>query len=1061
MNDYELVVQTLTDTQFPERAPKALELLKNYECKDGYLRILLHILENREVPIEVRTVAAIHLKTTVRTRWKAGNDQGEEPAIGDGEKAFIRDNILLSIKSNASAVSIRNQLEEVLRSVVSYEECPDNLHSLTEQIFGALGSGEKDSILAALICLRGFRFSKNDPVQSNFVASVLDKLRSLLKCLVDNNDADSLQLQLLIVKNLRKISISTDVPLATGCRENLEEWMNLLVHSVFGSPAPTVSPTPALWIKLRVNITYLFIMYTGRYSRITRGKLHSGISQETIEVANYWMSTYAVSFLNKCFYILTLYSKNQLDNKKFLSVVLDYIHNSIAIPSLWDIIKPHLWDLFTNVFIPILCLNSEDQYLSQNNPVECVIIEEDSLYNIDNPRSQVLQCIYRISSQKSSLDYLQTILGLIVDDIFVPYSKSLPEHRDICKKYAGLTVLGNLSRLLRKSEKHLNSIEYLLVCYVYPDFESPSVDLRAKACWAFSRLCGAHFSDQQNLVNGLNSIINLFVSSNHILVTCHSGKALIELIRLNAFLPLIKSFVPAILNKCIEVMSTIESESIVSIVKYLIKVFPTSVQKQAVELMKHLLAKFFQSANAFNSIPAQQEGSADSEYDDLMSSSALFTATETLRTIRILYTEMHRQHYIQSSIEPYMFSAIESCFQENFVPFISDGIDLFTKILRRSTPPFSQKIWSFVFYMKQAFVNWAPDHISEMIEPLIILIICDQPTFLDPGSPYLEQIYLMANHALSDPNFSESDALYVVQLLEVVLIECKGSIDHVLPAIIELTINRIRKPCSTPFKVLLLEIILSSFWYNAELTLHLLNQLNHARDILELTFGLLQANAFSRLHDKKCAILGLCSLLRLPYAQLGPYCQEKLQDMISVLLRVARDAHVQRSQQDAQKTEEEEEEEELTDTTYDSDSENSYSDDSEYGDYYEEEELEEDADKIIEALQSTAPNCCLMKQDDANGDATPVNHSLKQDDDGLICSTEDDGWQLDDYEEPDELSTKNVIESIYFLETIEGSEIRDHIMSSFSEEERQIYQFIASTPVGKPASLGHAPRSNF
>ncbi|GKD53693.1 importin beta-like SAD2, partial [Tanacetum coccineum] len=102
-----------------------------------------------------------------------------------------------------------------------------------------------------------------------------------------------------------------------------------------------------------------------------------------------------------------------------------------------------------------------------------------------------------------------------------------------------------------------------------------------------------------------------------------------------------------------------------------------------------------------------------------------------------------------------------------------------------------------------------------------------------------------------------------------------GVVDHWVEPYIRLTVERLRTAERPYLKGLLVQVIADALYYNASLTLNILQKLGVAKEVFNLWFQMLQQTKksgvranFKREHDKKVCCLGLTSLLTLSAEQL-------------------------------------------------------------------------------------------------------------------------------------------------------------------------------------------------
>ncbi|KAH1200272.1 Importin beta-like SAD2 [Glycine max] len=177
-------------------------------------------------------------------------------------------------------------------------------------------------------------------------------------------------------------------------------------------------------------------------------------------------------------------------------------------------------------------------------------------------------------------------------------------------------------------------------------------------------------------------------------------------------------------------------------------------------------------------------------------------------------------------------------------------------------------MWSLWPLMMEALADWAIDFF---------------PSMGNCSFPYLQRARLSTEfmehdfirELCRDKNMEDNDIVPAPKLIEVVFQNCRGQVDHWLELYLRITVERLRHTEKSYLKCLFMQVIADALYYNAALTLSILQKLGVASEIFHLWFHLLQQVKksgmradFKREHEKKVCCLGLTSLLALPADQL-------------------------------------------------------------------------------------------------------------------------------------------------------------------------------------------------
>ncbi|MCO5557894.1 hypothetical protein L7F22_011466 [Adiantum nelumboides] len=183
---------------------------------------------------------------------------------------------------------------------------------------------------------------------------------------------------------------------------------------------------------------------------------------------------------------------------------------------------------------------------------------------------------------------------------------------------------------------------------------------------------------------------------------------------------------------------------------------------------------------------------------------------------------------------------------------------------------------------------------SDILTPLDNYVSRSTEHFLTSKSPdYQRSLYKMISSLLSEQNLEDSDVEPAPKLIEVVLQNCKGRIDEWIEPYIRITVDRLRRTQKNYLKDLLIGVVANALYYNAALTLNVLQKLGATAEIFQLWLQLIyktkksgKALHFRREHDKKVCVLGLASLLLLPVEALPQELRLGFDQVFKVVLKL-------------------------------------------------------------------------------------------------------------------------------------------------------------------------------
>jgi len=255
----------------------------------------------------------------------------------------------------------------------------------------------------------------------------------------------------------------------------------------------------------------------------------------------------------------------------------------------------------------------------------------------------------------------------------------------------------------------------------------------------------------------------------------------------------------------------------------------------------------------------------------------------------------------------------------------------------------------------------------------------------------------MYQKVVTEDRISEANTGDTVKLIEVVLQNCRGKIDHLIEPIITIAVDRLQKAKKTFLKVLLIEVVANALFYNAAFTLQILEKKNWTKNIFEAWFQLIPKH--HRMHDKKLAILALTALFSVPSSTLPPVVKAGASHILSTIIQLCGELEKQKEEFYAKEKKEEEEEDE------DIDEDNVSDDDFELNE--DDDDKFKDEPDLVERAKAAA-QYYEDEQDDSDDDT---------EDDSEIDSDGDTSYAID---EIDEL--------IFFVEYLKDLSTKDAVM---------------------------------
>nr|KJB37957.1 hypothetical protein B456_006G228100 [Gossypium raimondii] len=540
------------------------------------------------------------------------------------------------------------------------------------------------------------------------------------------------------------------------------------------------------------------------------------------------------------------------------NLILQYLGSSISKNSMYTLLQPQIDVLLFEIVFPLMCFNDNDQKLWEEDPHEYVRKGYDIIEDLYSPRTASMDFVCELV-RKRGKENLQKFIQFIVE-IFKRYDEAPVEYKPYRQKDGALLAVGALCDKLKQTEPYKSELEHMLMQHVFPEFRSPVGHLRAKAAWVAGQYARINFSDQNNFRLALHSVVS-GLCDPELPVRVDSVFALRSFVEACRDLNEIRPILPQLLDEIFKLMNEVENEDLVFTLETIVDKFGEEMAPFALGLCQNLAAAFWRCMNT---------SEADDEADD----PGALAAVGCLRAISTILESVSRLPQLFVQIEPTLLPIMRRM-------LTTDGQEVFEEVLEIVSymtffsPTISLEMWSLWPLMIEALADWAIDFFPNILVPLDNYISRGTAHFLTCKEPdYQQSLWNMISSVMADKNLEDNDIEPAPKLIEVVFQNCRGQVDHWVEPYLRITLDRLRRTEKSRLKCLLVQVIANSVYYNAVLTLSILNKLCVTTEVFNLWFHLLQqvkksgllAN-FKREHDKKVCCLGLTSLLALPGEQ--------------------------------------------------------------------------------------------------------------------------------------------------------------------------------------------------
>ncbi|KAL8157667.1 hypothetical protein AgCh_002392 [Apium graveolens] len=843
----------------PDERKAAEQSLNQIQYAPQHLVRMLQIIVDGNCDIAVRQVASIHFKNFIAKNWSP-QEIGEQSKILPADKELVRQNILVFIVQVPPL--LRLQLGECLKTIIHSdypEQWPSLLHWVkhslqAQQVYGAL--------FVLRILSRKYEFKSDEeriPVH-HIVQETFPSLMVIFNGLVQI-PSPSIEVADLI-KLICKIfwsSIYLEIPKQIFDPNVFNAWMVLFLNilerpvPLEGQPAdPDVRKSWGWWKVKKWTVHILNRLYT-RFGDL---KLQN---PENRAFAKMFQTNYAGKILECHLNLLNVIRAGGYLPDRVTNLILQYLNSSVSKATMYNLLQPRLDILLFEIIFPLMCFNDNDQKLWDEDPHEYVRKGYDIIEDLYSPRTAAMDFVSELVRKRGKENLHKFILYVV--EIFRRYNEAAIEYKAYRQKDGALLAIGALCDKLKQTEPYKSELEHMLVQHVFPEFNSPVGHLRAKAAWVAGQYAHINFSDTNNFRKALQSVV-AGMRDPELPVRVDSVFALRSFVEACKDLDEIRPILPQLLDEFFKLMNEVENEDLVFTLETIVDKFGEEMAPFALGLCQNLAAAFWRCMHT-----AEDNDDADDP--------GALAAVGCLRAISTILESVSSLPQLFVNIEPTLLPIMRRM-------LTTDGQEVFEEVLEILSymtfysPTLSMEMWTLWPLLMEALSDWAIDYFSNILVPLDNFISRGTAHYLTCKEPdYQQSLWNVISVIMVDKNMEDNDIEPAPKLIEVVFQNCRERVDHWIEPYIRITVDRLRRTEGAYLKCLLMQVIANALYYNASLTLNILQKLGVATEIFNHWFQMLQQTKksgvrvnFKREHDKKVCCLGLTALIPLPVDQL-------------------------------------------------------------------------------------------------------------------------------------------------------------------------------------------------
>ena len=423
-----------------------------------------------------------------------------------------------------------------------------------------------------------------------------------------------------------------------------------------------------------------------------------------------------------------------------------------------------------------------------------------------------------------------------------------------------LNIFGAISEEYMSNEKFSDSLDGIVAQYLLPHLENEHDFVVARACSAFGRY--AMYIDNGDLViEGTKRVLHA-QKQRELPTRVQAAVSLRYLVQTDQAKPLLETVLPDIFNMMFGLMNEVDNDDLVSSLDSIIFEFRNSIGPFAVAICDQLTKELFRLSANFD--------------DEDGGDAAMLAASECGRTLVTVLGGVRKTPELYPKIFevvlPFLKHATTETVNEDL---FENGMKILAFISYYIPKPFPPDLWGLIANVVTPLDGYPLEFIEEVVPFLDNMITRDPETLVQAqhnGVTFVEMIWVLLSHILAKTGY-EVEGSECLKLLEVLLQNCRGTIDVLIPLILDIVLKRLGNAEDPKFKVLLYAVVGNLLFYNPLLTLQCCEQRNVTEDLLKGFLSAIESSQIQRLYDRKQVSLGLSSLLQIPITQWPPVVQ--------------------------------------------------------------------------------------------------------------------------------------------------------------------------------------------
>ncbi|VDK80864.1 unnamed protein product [Onchocerca ochengi] len=852
----ENLIRALQATTSSTNQKEAAAYLEQNMKSMGFTPLLLHIIMDEGMDCSVRQAAVIYLKNVINRHWVMDEDDKQSFSLPEQDKHLIRELIIDAIV--ASPEAIRVQLCTAV-GMITRHDFPKNWPYLPQKVAVLLHSVDGPSWLGALLVIRRlvklyeYRRVKEKKPLVETMSLLMPMLLERLITLMPDTSQESCLLQKLILKifyGLVQFSLNLEMFTSQSLTQWLEQF-RLIIERAVPEEVNILDEDDrerTVWWKCKKWASAIVERIFERYG--SPGQVQPNYS----DFAENYMTCFAIPILNACLQVLDGYRNGNYVSSRVLHSLLQYIDIAISQSRTWKVIKPHCQEIVRSVLFPLLKYSNEDEELWNDSPEEFVRIKYgthlcDVYDELHNPAVAAANVLTGFAKRK---DMLQPILEFALNMLNDPDV----DPRD---QEGALRILGELFVALTKSKKYSNAVDELVERFIISKIAHPIRFIRSRACWTIRQFASGKLSGGRITRIYEELVKRLADTGEELPVKVEAAMAIQHMLEAQTkYRSVLKPHVHAVIIEVLRLVSRAEIEEMTSVMEVLLEDFVEDIIPIAVDVATEL---------------------AKNQEDD-----RTVTVMGILTTLGSVLDMVEDNQDVLYHIEEQVRRVIKSVLDREQIDYYEEVLALANSVIAYSI---SEPMWEIFFDIHKLAISQDGMVFVDVMPVLHSYLTVDTDSFLARPERLRAFVEIAVN--MFNEDAEENDQIHAAKLLECLILECQGKINNLVPDLVQLILTRLHQPiedCKT-LKPALLLVVIAGLYYDTDMFVNLLPQLQpHGTNTLNYLVNelLSLAHCLEGVHDRKMAVIALCTMARLSAVHRPTLIDEKAQQINELLV---------------------------------------------------------------------------------------------------------------------------------------------------------------------------------